>query len=95
MSRINWNKVKIKHVLGIAKDLPGYPDDQDLLFHIVKEAGDKKDPSFTDTQLASQLGQDQQKIRELLQALVSQGYLKTGKVTEEKMIVKVAHNPYM
>ncbi len=94
MSKINWNKVKIKHVLGIAKDLPGYPDEHDLLFHIIKEVGDKKDPSFADTQLAAQLGQERENIRELLQTLVSQGYLKTSKVTEEKMIVKVVQNPY-
>jgi transcription initiation factor IIE alpha subunit len=95
MSNINWNKVKIKYVLGIAKDLPGYPNQDDLLFHIIKEMGDRKDPSFTDTQLAAQLGQEQEKIRHLLLSLSQDGYLKLGKVTDEKMIVKVAKNPYL
>jgi transcription initiation factor IIE alpha subunit len=95
MSNINWNKVKIKHVLGIAKDLPGYPDEHDLLFHIIKEVGSRKDPSFTDVQLASQLGEDRERIRTLLTSLSSQGYIKIGKVSEEKMIVKVDNNPYV
>jgi transcription initiation factor IIE alpha subunit len=95
MNNINWNKVKIKHVLGIAKDLPGYPDEHDLLFHLVKEIGNRKDPSFTDIQLASQLGQDREKIRTLLLNLSDQGYIKMGKVSEEKMIVKIDKNPYV
>lgn len=95
MSNINWNKVKIKHVLGIAKDLPGYPTADDLLFHIIKEMGDRKDPSFTDVQLASQLSRTQEEIRSLLLKLSEQGFLKMGKVTDEKMIVKVANNPYL
>lgn len=95
MSNINWNKVKIKHVLGIAKDLPGYPDEQDLLFHIVKESGDKKDPSFTDVQIAAQIGQEREKIRALMCNLAAHGYLKTSKVTEEKMIVKILKNPFI
>ena len=95
MSNINWNKVKIKHVLGIAKDLPGYPDEQDLLFHLIKETGDRKDPSFTDVQIAVQIGHDREKVRDLMHSLAEQGYLKTGKVTEEKMIVKVLKNPFI
>lgn len=95
MTNINWNKVKIKYVLGIAKDLPGYPTPEDLLFHIIKEMGDRKDPSFTDVQLAAQLGKSQEEIRSLLLQLSADGYLKAGKVTEEKMIVKVAKNPYL
>lgn len=95
MSNINWNKVKIKHVLGIAKDLPGYPTTEDLMFHIIKEMGDRKDPSFTDIQLAAQLSKSQEEIRSLLLQLSDEGFLKTGKITEEKMIVKVAKNPYL
>ena len=95
MSNINWNKVKIKHVLGIAKDLPGYPDHQDLLFHIIKEMGDRKDPSFTDIQLAAQLSKDKEKIRSLLFILSNEEFIKITKVTDEKMIVKVAKNPYL
>lgn len=95
MGNINWNKVKIKHVLGIAKDLPGYPDEQDLLFHIIKEMGDRKDPSFTDVQLAAQLSENREKIKSLLFALSSEEFIKITKVTDEKMIVKVAKNPYL
>jgi hypothetical protein len=95
MTNINWNKVKIKHVLGIAKDLPGYPDKHDLLFHIIKETGDRKDPSFTDVQLAAQLSKNQEEIRLLLLQLVQEDFLKITKTTEEKMIVKVASNPYL
>lgn len=92
---INWNKVKIKHVLGIAKELPGYPDQHDLLFHIIKESSDRKDPSFTDIQLAAQLSQEKEKIRHLLLILLEDNYLKATKVTDEKMIVKVVKNPYL
>lgn len=95
MSNINWNKVKIKYVLGIAKDLPGYPTAEDLMFHIIKEMGDRKDPSFTDVQLAAQLSKSQEEIRSLLLRLSEEGLLKMGKVTDEKMIVKVAKNPYL
>jgi transcription initiation factor IIE alpha subunit len=95
MSNINWNKVKIKHVLGIAKDLPGYPTAEDLMFHIIREMGDRKDPSFTDVQLAAQLSRSQEEIRNLLLKLSDEGFLKAGKITEEKMAVKVAKNPYL
>jgi transcription initiation factor IIE alpha subunit len=95
MNNINWDKVKIKHVLGIAKDLPGYPDRDDVMFHIVKEMGDRKDPSFTDVQISAQLKIDQEEIRRLLLILSEDGNLKITKSTEEKMIVKVAKNPYL
>jgi transcription initiation factor IIE alpha subunit len=95
MNNINWNKVKIKHVLGIAKDLPGYPDQHDLMFHIIKESSNKKDPSFTDVQLAAQLSQEKEKIRSLLLILSEDSYLKITKVTDEKMIVKITKNPYL
>lgn len=95
MNNINWNKVKIKHVLGIAKDLPGYPDEHDVMFHLVKEIGDRKDPSFTDVQISAQLKTDREEIRRLLLVLSDEGNLKIGKVTDEKMIVKVAKNPFL
>jgi transcription initiation factor IIE alpha subunit len=69
-------------VLGIAKDLPGYPSTDDLLFHIIKEMGDRKDPSFTDLQLATQLNKNQEEIRSLLLKLSDEGFLKMGKITE-------------
>jgi transcription initiation factor IIE alpha subunit len=95
MNNINWNKVKIKHVLGIAKDLPGYPDENDVMFHLVKEIGDRKDPSFTDVQISAQLKTEQEEIRRLLLILSEVGNIKITKVTDEKMIVKVAKNPYL
>ena len=95
MNNINWNKVKIKHVLGIAKDLPSYPDQHDLLFYIIKESAGKKDPSYTDIQLAAQLSQEKEKIKNLLLILSEEGYLKITKVTDEKTIVKVTKNPYL
>jgi transcription initiation factor IIE alpha subunit len=95
MNNINWNKVKIKHVLGIAKDLPGYPDENDVMFHLVKEIGDRKDPSFTDVQISAQLKTEQEEIRRLLLILSEVGNIKIAKVTDEKMIVKVAKNPYL
>ena len=95
MNNINWNKVKIKHVLGIAKDLPGYPDENDVMFHLVKEIGDRKDPSFTDVQISAHLKTEQEEIRRLLLILSEVGNIKITKVTDEKMIVKVAKNPYL
>jgi hypothetical protein len=95
MNSINWNKVKIKHVLGITKDLPGYPDQHDLLFYIIKESVGKKDPSYTDIQLAAQLSQSQEKIKNLLLILSEEGYLKITKNTDEKIIIKVVKNPYL
>ena len=95
MTNINWDKVKIKHVLGISKDLVGYPNEDDVMFHIIKEMGDRKDPSFTDVQIAAQLKTEQGEIKNLLLALSEKGNLKITKATDEKLIVKVAKNPYL
>jgi len=94
MNNINWNKVKIKHVIGIAKDLPGYPDKDDLLFYLIKESENKKNVVFTDIQLITQLGQPKEKIRNLLLTLSSENFIKIDKNTDEKMTIRIIENPY-
>jgi transcription initiation factor IIE alpha subunit len=45
--------------------------------------------------LAAQLSKDKEKIRSLLFILSNEEFIKITKVTDEKMIVKVAKNPYL
>lgn len=92
---MNWNKVKIKHIIGIAKDLPGYPSEDDLLFHLAKESENKKSIIFTDIQLSTQLDQSKEKIRDLLSSPLLENYIKINKVSDDKMTISLIKNPYL
>ncbi len=95
MNNINWNKVKIKHIVGIAKDLPGYPSEEDLLFYLIKESENKKNTVFTDIQLSTLLGQSIEKIRDLLSSPLLENYIKMNKVNDDKMTISIIKNPYL
>lgn len=95
MNNINWNKVKIKHIVGIAKDLPGYPSEEDLLFYLIKESENKKNNVFTDIQLSTLLGQSEEKIRDLLSSPLLENYIKINKVSDDKMTISIIKNPYL
>ena len=57
----NSGKVKLKYILGIHKDLPGYPTGEDILYYIIKRHYEKESDNnitFTDNFAIKKIGHE-------------------------------------
>ena len=92
-------KIKLKYLLGIWKDLPEYPTKEDIIyelnFYLIKDG--RPDGDFSDQTFNSFLPQDweEQKYGELVKELIeSRIFEKTEKNTGNKNWYKIKDNPH-
>ena len=92
-------KIKLKYLLGIWKDLPEYPTKEDIIyelnFYLIKDG--RPDGDFSDQTFNSFLPQDweEQKYGELVKELIEYGiFEKTEKNTGNKNWYKIKDNPH-
>jgi hypothetical protein len=92
-------KIKLKYILGIHKDLPGYPAGEDILYFVIKRHYEKDgsdDITFTDNFIIKKLGQEHlDTIVESLNKLVNDGYLAITRETKDSTTYKVLINDYI
>ena len=92
-------KIKLKYVLGIHKDLPGYPTGEDILYFAIKRHYEKEtgeDITFTDNFVIKKLGQEYlDNIIQSLNELVRDGYLSITRQTKDSTTYKVLINEYI
>lgn len=92
-------KIKLKYLLGIWKDLPEYPTKEDVIFelnsYLIKDG--RPDGDFSDQTFNSFLpqGWENQKYGEIIKELVeSEVFEKTEKSSETKNWYKIKDNPH-
>lgn len=93
------NKLKMKYLLGVWKDLPGYPKEEDLIYelnsYLLKDG--RPDGEFTEQTFNSFLPSDWKKSRhgEIIKDLIERGEIeKTEKTSGSKEWYKIANNPH-
>jgi hypothetical protein len=93
------NKLKMKYLLGVWKDLPEYPIEEDLIYEInsylLKDG--RPDGEFTDQTFNSFFPKGWKKTRhgELMDGLIEKGEIeKTEKTTGGKEWYKIVNNPH-
>ena len=95
----NTGKIKLKYILGMHKDMPGYPTGEDILYFIIKRHYEKDASSeitFTDNFAIKKLGQEYtDTIVESLNGLVHDGYLIITRETKDSTTYKVLKNDYI
>jgi hypothetical protein len=90
-------KIKIKHLLGINKQLARYPDNSDILYFLIENASAKSDKDaylYSDEMIGKRFEIEQEYAREILDELADLGYLKHVKTTQTKSIYELINNPY-
>lgn len=92
-------KIKLKYLLGIWKDLPEYPTKEDVIyelnFYLIKDG--RPDGDFSDQTFNSFLpqGWESQKYGEIVTELIESGiFEKTEKNTGNKNWYKIKDNPH-
>jgi hypothetical protein len=92
-------KIKLKYLLGIWKDLPEYPTKEDIIyelnFYLIKDG--RPDGDFSDQTFNSFLPQDWEVLKhgELVKELIETGvFEKTEKNTGNKNWYKIKDNPH-
>lgn len=94
---IDLKKIKIKHLLGINKELARYPDNSDILYFMVENASAKtgKDSYlYSDEMIGKRFEIEKEYAKEILDELTSLGYLEYVKDTNTKSIYELVQNPY-
>ena len=95
----NEDKVKLKHILEIYKDLPGYPAYDDILYFVVKRAAGKgKDEvTFTDYLLKNKIVESEEhetNLNKSIENLIEKKQIELVRETDNKRFFKVIQNPY-
>lgn len=96
---INEDRVPVKFILGVEKDLVGYPDPFDILYHFVNLAyrnPDRYKDSFTKHAITQYFFKDcsPELIEESLNALIEEGYIEQTKDQPGKEAYKIMINPF-
>jgi hypothetical protein len=95
----NQDKIKLKYILGMHKDMPGYPTGEDILYYVIKrhhEKGKEGSVTFTDNLLFKKLGAEYSDIiTESLNKLVHDDYVSIQRETNESITYKVLKNDYI
>ena len=93
------NKLKMKYLLGIWKDLPGYPTEEDVLYelnsYLVKDG--RPDGEFSEQTFNSFLpeGWKEEAYGELIDQMFEKGTIeKTEKTSAGKVWYKIPNNPH-
>ena len=94
---IDLKKLKIKHLLGIHKELNSYPDSSDIMYYMVETVSAKSEKDaylFSDDVIGRRFEIEQAEAKEMLEELCSLGYLEHFKKTNIKDVYQLVHNPY-
>ena len=95
---MNRNKIKLKHILGIHVDLPGYPSPDDIIYYGVKRAFDRgKDLTFTDALLYKKLGgtpELDENINNSIRELIESGNIELSRINKDSNSYRILNNPY-
>jgi hypothetical protein len=95
----NTGKIKLKYILGMHKDMPGYPTGEDVLYFIIKRHYEKEgtgDITFTDNFVIKKLGQEHlDTIIESVNGLVHDGYVSILRETKDSTTYRVIKNEYI
>lgn len=97
--RINEDKLPIKYILGIEKNLNGYPTSLDVLYHEVSlcvKSPDRNKGTFTLHALNKYHFPDTNKehLHESLTELVNEGLIEQTNSSEGKESYKILVNPF-
>jgi hypothetical protein len=94
----NTDTIKLKYILGIHRDQPGYPTGEDILYYIIKRHSEREtgdDVTFTDNFIVKKLGSEHmERIVESLNSLVSSGYIEITRETKDSTSYRVLINDY-
>ena len=95
----NQGKIKLKYILGMHKDMPGYPTGEDILYFVIKRHYEKdggEDITFTDNFIIKKLGQEHlDTIIQSINELVRDGYVSVVRQTKDSTTLKVLINDYI
>jgi hypothetical protein len=93
------NKLKIKYLLGIWKDLPEYPTEEDVIYelnsYLLKDG--RPDGDFSDQTFNSFLPEkwEKEKFGEIVRELIIKGiFEKSEKTLGNKNWYKIKNNPH-
>jgi len=96
----NRDKLKIKHILGIEKDLPGYPTGDDIVKWITVDENKPQDSTgcvvFNDLQVKGYMIKNKEDhIDQELQKLISEGIIEYIGETSRKKKYRILKNDYL
>lgn len=95
---MNRDKIKIKHILGVHVDLPGYPNTDDIIYYGVKRAFDRgKELLFTDALIKKKLGgtsELDENINVSISKLLENGEVELTRVNKDSNSYRILNNPY-
>ena len=95
---IDLKKIRVKHLLGMHKELPSYPDTSDILYYMVETVSAKAEKDaylFADDVISRRFEIEQAHAKQMLEELCSLGYMEHLKSTNIKDVYKLIHNPYI
>jgi len=94
--KINQNKLKIKYILGIYKDLPSFPTIEDIMYDLVESnLLNDKDIQFTDQSLMKKYPNlSREDLKKLLDKMIENKWLSWVKDTDIKSIYQIKDNPF-
>jgi hypothetical protein len=92
------NKIQIKHILEMEKEIEGWPSPDDILYFVCKRA-DAKDKegeiTFSDYIIQKKMeSASADVIQSSLLELVKKGYIKKIRESDSKMTYQILINPY-
>jgi len=95
---MNRDKIKLKHILGVHIDLPGYPNTDDIIYYGVKRAFEKgKELLFTDALVKKKLGgtnELDENINKSISNLLEKGDIELSRVNKDSNSYRIINNPY-
>ena len=94
----NPDNTKLKYILGIHKDMPGYPTGEDILYYVIKRHSEREtgnEITFTDNFIMKKLGHDHaETIVSSLNKLMASGYIEITRETKDSTSYRVLINDY-
>jgi hypothetical protein len=90
-------KIQIKHILEMSKEMEGYPTQDDIIYFVCKRAADKmkNEVTFSDYMIGQKMPSVSDEILQSnLTKLVEDGIIEITKQTDSKTSYKVLLNPY-
>ena len=94
----NPDNTKLKYILGIHKDMPGYPTGEDILYYVIKRHSEREtgdEITFTDNFIMNKLGNEySETIIDSLNKLLQSGYIEITRETKDSTSYRVLINDY-
>jgi hypothetical protein len=89
----NHDQIKLKYILGIYKDMPGYPTGEDIIYYVTRRHFEKEktgEVTFSDNLLLKKLGFEfEDNINKSLTSLLERGTIEIIRKTNESTTYKV------